>query len=104
MDSPLPVIDALLKALQDVDDAMHAFYLHLHTRPEISAIAYHPIHAKIANYSGVSATLRSGLIVDFWFELVWYGEFWQLDYYISKSNRDEDGCHMIREPVERKME
>jgi hypothetical protein len=97
------VVREFLASMVPVREALGDFVRALYKRPEVKLVhTYHPLAYSCSDF-GVSAELRNEVVVDFWIELDQKDSQWELSYYISRHDPDEDGSHSERDFAAQKI-
>lgn len=103
-DSESQSVARFLHALAAVHETLSRFSWFLSQNPRVGSVktfSFAPSHTSTelsgcASF-GVSACLRDRSIVDWWIDVDWNQDGWNIEYSVYRSGADEDGSHRIVE-------
>ncbi|WP_206293026.1 hypothetical protein [Humisphaera borealis] len=93
MDSNSQVVVDFLIAMLPVRQALDDLLRQLYRRAEVKLVHTYAVEVSPSPDFGLSADLHNGAVVDFWLELTFERECWQLEYSVQRHDPDEDGSH-----------
>lgn len=93
MDSNSEAVLDFLVAMRSVSEALRDLVRQLYKRAEVKIVRTCVVEATLPSEFGVSADLHNGAVIDFWLELTFESNCWQLEYMVLRHDPDEDGAH-----------